>query len=436
MTQPRRVGELEEEDLLARDVARSSPRSCPRERMWKLSRQTPRRGVVGALARCARRGRTRRRGGPRRAPRRRSAGRARAARSASRCSCSAASVVVVDRVVGDTLEQTSIVVGAERLPSRRTSPRRGAGCAARSPGDRLEVAERLVEVDVQPELGGARGGPRRARAREPIEVVLEDLHAVEARRAAAASSFSSSVPLSADGRDAATSARRAHRATAAVVVARARRSGAASARRSGSTPVNSANASAAWKTAMRAAVERAAAARRAVAQQLGLERAVDDVGHPQLGRAAVAAGTGVPGWAAMPIGVALTRPSAACRRAASSSSGAAATRPPPQRRISAAPAPRRARIDVDDGRAAARRGASSACATAAPAPPAPISTTTRSSARAGQPAAKPRRKPEPSVLCPIAPAVARRRRVDRAERPRRRARARRGARRPPACTDG
>ena len=62
-----------------------------------------------------------------------------------------------------------------------------------------------------------------------------------------------------------------------------------------------------------AAVQRAAAGGARGAQQLGLQRPVDDVGDPQLG-AQQRFGTGVPPWPTMPVGVALTTPSTRAER--------------------------------------------------------------------------------------------------------------------------
>ena len=55
-------------------------------------------------------------------------------------------------------------------------------CSSRSGPDAFEVAERLVEIERQPELLGARPD-RLGRVRRGDEVGLEDLHSVEPRLA-------------------------------------------------------------------------------------------------------------------------------------------------------------------------------------------------------------------------------------------------------------
>ena len=70
------------------------------------------------------------------------------------------------------------------------------------------------------------------------------------------------------------------------------------------------SASAAWNDDHAAAVERAAAARARVPEQLGLQRPVDDVRDPQARAQQLRRAAACRGAASMPTGVALTRPSA------------------------------------------------------------------------------------------------------------------------------
>ena len=197
-----------------------------------------------------------------------------AARSASRCSCSAARSSS-STASGDTEEQTSIVSDAElghHVELVLRAPQVG-GEHVRRHG--LEVAERLVEVDRQAEVGAPLADLLR-RPRRGDEVVLEDLHAVEARPRPTAASLSSSVP---DRQTVAMPSRsdpgRTRRLLGRVVeVAQhpvgVRRAAGEQAERVGGL-----------EDRHPAAVEDPAASLAGGQDQCGVERPVDDVGHPQ-----------------------------------------------------------------------------------------------------------------------------------------------------------
>ena len=160
----------------------------------------------------------------------------------------------------------------------------------------------------------------------------------------------------------------------------------------------------------------AAAQRARRAQELGLEREVDDVGDPELAGAAGSAGSGMPGYFAMPIGVVLTIPSAPPTASRDVRRRRRRARRRSARPSSPASCSARAR-SVSTIVSAPTPSVSRACATAAPAPPAP-NCTTRSRGASGSSRRKLSAKPDQSVLCPIAPPVLEHHRVDGAERAR------------------
>ena len=214
-------------------------RLVPRERMWKLSRQTPSAGWSAAsheppgvvvLADVA-------------APGERLVGDAEPARRGplgERPQLRRGEGVVVDRV-GRDVRADEDQVGPEVLHHVELRLRPAQVALELVRRHRLEVAERLVEVDGQAEVVGQRAHLAR-RERRADEVVLEDLDAVEAgaRRRRRASPR------------ACRSGRRWRspyaRATSASPTSAAKWRSMRS--RSGSRPVKRANESAAWKTAM------------------------------------------------------------------------------------------------------------------------------------------------------------------------------------------
>ena len=80
---------------------------------------------------------------------------------------------------------------------------------------------------------------------------------------------------------------------------------------SGVMPVIKAKASVAWCTAMWPPSQTRQPASSAAPQQCGVQRAVDDVGHPQAAGAAARRRSGRPGCSAIPVGVQCTTPSLA-----------------------------------------------------------------------------------------------------------------------------
>ena len=212
----------------------------------------------------------------------------------------------------------------------------GAAQVARRGGrvGRVEVAEGLVEVDRQAEVGAAGGqlgrGPRRG-----DQVGLEELDAVEPGRRGGVELVLQRAGQADGGDRRCGSAERGLRRG----VDEARRSAASIRSASGSTPVNSRNASAAWKHGHAAAVEHAAAPRRGRRRPARSPAAGRRPRPPTARGAAGRAGTGEPGWAAMPVGVACTSPSAR----------------PPQRPGRRGRRPRPARADRSPGRPRAPR---------------------------------------------------------------------------------
>ena len=117
----------------------------------------------------------------------------------------------------------------------------------------------------------------------------------------------------------------------------------------------------------------------------------------QRSRRSSSAGTGEPGWAAMPIGLALTRPALPATAAARSAPATSSTWVCCPRSVAARAAARSASGSTTSRRRTPR--SASAWATAVPAPPAPMRTT-RSRSASGSPSRKERRKPLTSVLWP------------------------------------
>ena len=255
-------------------ISRIPPGSLPRERMWKLSRQTPSAGWSAA------------RDDPPRvvvvvdvaAPRERLVGDPHPARGrelGEPVQLRGGERVVVDRV-GRDARADEHRVRAQLLHERRTCARRGAGCARAGP----------------PAPPRSRGTAGRASMRSPSSSARRRTSARRERRAdrgrsrtarppskpacAAASSFSSSVPLS---------------ETVAIErrtpppLGRARELGEVAQHPLGVGPHAGEQLERArgLEHGHAAAVERAAAGVARGAQQLGLQRPVDDLGDPQVG---------------------------------------------------------------------------------------------------------------------------------------------------------
>ena len=161
-----RIRQLQEEDLLRRGCPRWRPGRGPRDRMWKLSRQTPDTAGGRRARRSARRAGSRRRTCPRPAPRRRAGRRTRRPGRPARDSWSAETVVGVDRRGADVAADQHRI-DAEPVHQRRTWPRPAAGwppntSLGRRPR-RRGTADRgpgSVPAD-RPGHGSPRGSPRR-----------------------------------------------------------------------------------------------------------------------------------------------------------------------------------------------------------------------------------------------------------------------------------
>ena len=251
-----------------------------------------------------------------------------AARSASAWSCSAGERIVVDRVRARRWSRPA--ASARRAPpSARTWPRRGAKSRLAA---RLEVAERLVEVDSEAEaarpfadLGG--------RQRRRDQVGLEELDGVEARGGRRVELLLERA-AQADGGDRASSCDER------------RRSGASMRSRSGRRPVNSAERVGgleARPSRRRRACGSRARARGAAARSRAAGRRRR---RPTARRAAASRSIGTPGWPTIPTGVALT--SAVGAREVRSLGDA---RAPSRRGRASRRAARRARGRVDDRQA-------------------------------------------------------------------------------------
>ena len=239
----RRVGELEEEDLLAGDLADRGRVAAAREDVERVEAGAEVR-MVGQLddppgvavvvdVRC-----------PRPAPRRRCGCRAR--RPPRRAGAAARPTAPGRRSRrAATLEQTSSVSAPSSLHDLELVARAAQVALQRVGADALEVAERLVHRDREAELVGERADGR-GRERRGDQVGLEDLHGVEAglrggARASARASRSARRWRSAALTPPAVPRRRS-----------ARRRGAASGRGPGCAPVNSSSDPAAWSATMAA----------------------------------------------------------------------------------------------------------------------------------------------------------------------------------------
>ena len=293
--------------------------------------------------------------------------------------------------------------------------------------DRLEVAERLVEVDRQASAGALLPDPaRRPRRRDEVAARRSRPRGSRPRRRRPACPRACRTGRRSrwPGVD---SCRLVVRPVAAsrsamiicpclLSVVYARSSKCRSIRSaSGSTPVKSRNASTAWKTTIRPPSRTRQPRARAAAEQFRLQRAVDDVGDPEVGPQQLdgqrqtgvgrhAGGRGV----GQPVGVAQRvrqRPPRHRGGPAGAEAVAHADRPAPRcapgrcRRSAAPPRPATA------GRA--RRPT--------PAPPAP-SSTTRSRAASGRPGGEAAGEAGQVGVVADRPAVGEHDRVDRAER--------------------
>ena len=167
MHQLRRVGELEEEDLLGRDRADARRVAAAREDVEGVQADAERR-VVGRLDDPPRVVVVAARGGPTRAPRRRSRSPRAGGALGQLVQLRGGEGVVVDRVPARRWSRPA-PCRRRAPPSRRTSPRRGAGCARasrRAPPRSRGTAGRARSAG--PSASARARAPRRARAGEAI----------------------------------------------------------------------------------------------------------------------------------------------------------------------------------------------------------------------------------------------------------------------------
>ena len=257
-----------------------------------------------------------RRAGPRPAPRRRSAGRARRPASARRVQLLGEPVGVARRRRGRPRSTPARCrCPARAITSNLCSARRRFAASAVGVG-RVEVAERLVEVDRQAEVGAAqpdlarrhrarrRGRARRSRRRRSPR---------RRRRRACPPACRTGTPWRwRCGRSAAHGGPPGGRPGA-----RSPTSSCEVAEHPGgvraASPVNSAQRVGGLVHRHPPAVERRGSrvARARPRSSAVSQRPVDDLGDPQPRVAAARRAAGRPGWSAMPVGVACTRPSAA-----------------------------------------------------------------------------------------------------------------------------